>query len=190
LEKNGEGGIYNMRKYVIGFLVGVLCASVAPAYGAVSSLVGKKVSGEYTVKVDGTTLSNKSVAIDGTTYAPLRAIGDATGYDVSFENKTVVFTKKESESKGSDQVTNDQTTTENPNAASIAEIDAQLTGLRKQLINISNELTSLNAKYMTSDDETLKSSLRSQADVLKEQYKQIEAQIKELESRKAELEGK
>jgi hypothetical protein len=84
-----------MRKYLIGFIAGILLASVAPAYGAVSSLIGKSVQGEYTVKVDGAILSKKSVSIDGTTYAPLRAIGEATGYDVDFVNNEVVFTKKE-----------------------------------------------------------------------------------------------
>jgi hypothetical protein len=171
LEKNGEGGIYNMRKYVIGFLVGVLCASVAPAYGAVSSLVGKKVSGEYVVKVDGNIIEGKSIAIDGTTYAPLRIIGDATGYNVTFENKEVIFTKKQEVNT----VPNEAVTVDN----SIAEIDAKIAGLQNNI--------RIWSKIVEGFDRA--GSTDAEAENARNQLKQLQDELKLWEQRKAELEG-
>lgn len=81
-----------MRKYFVGAVVGFLLASAIPAYGAVSSLVGKKIQNEYTVYVDGIALETKAIAIDGTSYAPNRALADALGVDIAFKNKSVVVT--------------------------------------------------------------------------------------------------
>lgn len=83
-----------MRKYIVGFIVGLLFASAFPVYGAVTSTVGKKVEVEYPVIVDGKQLDKKAVAIDGVSYTPNSLLGSAAGYDVAFENKTVVFSRK------------------------------------------------------------------------------------------------
>lgn len=84
-----------MKKYVVGFLAGLLVASAFPAYGAVSSMIGKKVQVEYPITLDGESLDVKALAIDGTSYTPNRALADALGLEIKFENKTVIINKKE-----------------------------------------------------------------------------------------------
>jgi len=86
-----------MRKHIISFIAGILFASAMPTYAAVTSIAGKsvKIQGEFPVLVDGVELQKKSIAIDGTTYIPLRVAADSFGYDSSFVNKTVILEKKE-----------------------------------------------------------------------------------------------
>jgi len=175
-----------MRKYLVGFIVGALFMSAFPAYGAVSSLVGKKVSGEFSVKVDGTEIAGKSVAIDGTTYAPLRAIGDATGYTVTFENKEVVFTKKENgggEPVATNQPTETQSSGEDPNSARLSELEEELSELRLRSVAITNEIGPLGVEYIRKKDE----SIQAKIDELKAEYAQVEAKIKELEAEREML---
>lgn len=103
-----------MRKYVVGFIAGLLLASAFPAYGAVSSLVGKKIANEYEVFVDGKKLDKKALAVDGTSYAPLRVIADAIGYDIEFANNTVVMSGSSEEGSGTVDTTTIDTNTDNP----------------------------------------------------------------------------
>lgn len=84
-----------VRKYLVGFVAGFLLASAFPAYGAVSSLVGKQVQAENTVIVNGKELDIKAVNIDGTTFAPNRAIAEALGLDINFVDGAVIFENKE-----------------------------------------------------------------------------------------------
>ena len=90
-----------MKKFMAGLLVGFLLTIPAYAIAEQASMVGKKVQTEYPVFVDGKKLNVKAIAIDGTSYAPLRAIGEAIGYDVKFQDKTVVFTMIPKKSEGS-----------------------------------------------------------------------------------------
>lgn len=82
--------------YLIGaFLLGVVAASSGQAVAfQVKSLIGQKVTGEYTVIVNGTKLQEKGAVIDGKTNAPVRALSDAIGADLNLDNtsKTIEIT--------------------------------------------------------------------------------------------------
>lgn len=74
-----------MRKYLIGMIVGIALTISATTYADdITSLIGKTVQGVFPVKVNGDILAKTAIVIDGTSYLPVRAIGDAIGYDVSF----------------------------------------------------------------------------------------------------------
>lgn len=64
------------------------CASVA--YGASASLVGAKVSGLFSVEVDGKKISD-AIVVNGSTYVPVRSLTEAVGLDLSVEGKKVVI---------------------------------------------------------------------------------------------------
>ena len=75
-----------------GVVVGAMLMTSGSALAAqVKSLVGQKVTGEYTVIVNGKALSDKGAVIDGKTNAPVRAISDAIGGDLSVDNKKKVI---------------------------------------------------------------------------------------------------
>lgn len=85
-----------MRKYIIGAIAGALFVLAGQVAADSISLVGKKVQGEAVVKVDGIPLEVKGLIVDGLTNVPARAFANASGFDIKFENKEVLLTRKES----------------------------------------------------------------------------------------------
>ncbi|MDQ0087809.1 hypothetical protein J2T12_001215 [Paenibacillus anaericanus] len=76
-----------------GILIGVLITTSGSALAAqVQSLIGKKVTGEYTVIVDSKTLTDKGAIIDSRANIPVRAFADAIGAEVKVSGKTITVT--------------------------------------------------------------------------------------------------
>lgn len=77
--------------YITGaFLLGVVVASSAGTVSAqVKSLIGKKVTGELSVVVNGQKLQDKGAVIDGKTNAPVRALADSLGAELKVEGNTI-----------------------------------------------------------------------------------------------------
>lgn len=78
--------------YAVGaFVLGVVVASSSDAVAAqVKSLTGQKVTGEYTVIVNGEKLSDKGAIISGKTNAPVRAVSESLGADLMVDNNNKV----------------------------------------------------------------------------------------------------
>lgn len=86
----------NLVGIVIAFLVGVLVAATGEDVAAqVKSLVGKNVTGEYLVIVNGEELSDKGAIIDSKANVPVRSLSDAIGAEVKVEGKTIYITTEE-----------------------------------------------------------------------------------------------
>lgn len=78
------------------FIVGVVFASSADSvFAQVQSMIGKKVTGEYTVIVNGKTLADKGSVIDGKANVPLRSMSEALGADIKVEDRTINITTEE-----------------------------------------------------------------------------------------------
>lgn len=86
-----------MKKFVTGIIIGILLATAFPAYGAVSSLVGKKITREVKVTMLGETLEKKAILLEGVTYVPLRVITEKLGLQAEFVNGDVVVRNKSDE---------------------------------------------------------------------------------------------
>ncbi|MEI2280682.1 stalk domain-containing protein [Paenibacillus polysaccharolyticus] len=101
-----------------GILIGFVLSSSAGAFAdSAKSLVGKKVSGEYTVVVNGQKLTDKGAIIDGKANVPVRGISEALGADIKVSGKTIT-------------VNTSDTTTEAPTV----EASNQYTGMSKESI--------------------------------------------------------
>ncbi|WP_238650292.1 hypothetical protein [Paenibacillus piscarius] len=83
-----------MKKIAAGVIAGAILMVGAQALGASSSLVGKAIQAEYTVKVYGKKLADPAIVIDGKSYAPVRAIGELAGFNVSVKGKTISLDDK------------------------------------------------------------------------------------------------
>lgn len=85
-----------MKKWMsisAAFLLGVVVTLGAGDVSAqVKSLIGKKVTGEYEMVVNGKTLSEKGAIIDGRANVPARAFSEALGADVQVSGKTIYVT--------------------------------------------------------------------------------------------------
>lgn len=85
--------------YVIGgVLIGFVLATSTSAFAdTVKSLIGKKVTGEYSVIVNGEKLSDKGAIIDGKANVPVRGISEALGADIKVSGKTITVTTNSDE---------------------------------------------------------------------------------------------
>jgi hypothetical protein len=82
-----------------GIIIGVVFSTSAGAFAdTVKSMVGKKVTGEYTIIVDGKKLSDKGAVIDSRANVPARSLSEALGADVSVTGKTINITSQTEES--------------------------------------------------------------------------------------------
>lgn len=76
-----------------GILIGMVVSTAGGAFAdTVKSVVGKKVTGEYTVIVDGKKLTDKGAIIDSRANVPARALSEALGADVKVSGKTITIT--------------------------------------------------------------------------------------------------
>lgn len=85
--------------YVVGgILIGFVLATSTGAFAdSVKTLIGKKVTGEYTVIVNGEKLADKGAIIDGRANVPVRGISEALEADIKVTGKTITVTTAESE---------------------------------------------------------------------------------------------
>ncbi|QYK62577.1 2,' 3'-cyclic nucleotide 2'-phosphodiesterase [Paenibacillus sp. S25] len=73
-----------------GVLIGAIVASAGSAFAdQIKSLVGEKVAGEYAVKVNGNSLAENAIVVDGKAHVPLRAVTDSLGADLKLDGKTI-----------------------------------------------------------------------------------------------------
>ncbi|MGZ0043392.1 2,' 3'-cyclic nucleotide 2'-phosphodiesterase [Paenibacillus ottowii] len=73
-----------------GILIGAVVATTGNAFAdQVKSLIGEKVAGEYTVKVNGNSLAENAIVVDGKAHVPLRAVSDSLGAGIKVDGKTI-----------------------------------------------------------------------------------------------------
>lgn len=76
-----------------GIILGIVFSTTSGAFAdQVKSLVGKKVTGEFTIVVDGKKLSDKGAVIDSKANVPARALSESLGAEVKVEGKTIIVT--------------------------------------------------------------------------------------------------
>ncbi|MDT0123863.1 copper amine oxidase [Paenibacillus sp. RRE4] len=76
-----------------GIIIGVVFSTTSGAFAdTVKSMVGKKVTGEYTIVVDGKKLSDKGAVIDSKANVPARALSEALGAEVKVDGRTITIT--------------------------------------------------------------------------------------------------
>lgn len=77
-----------MRKYIIGFIAGILVATAGVAAADTVSMIGKKIQSEAVVTLDGEEIGT-ALIVNGTSYPPLRVIAESVGVGVGWENGVV-----------------------------------------------------------------------------------------------------
>lgn len=120
-----------MKKFVLGVLVGVVIASCGSAYAddVIDSIVGKQVQGSFPVKVDGKQLSSSAAVIDGTSYLPVRAVGEALNKEVTFDADLGIELKSKGGTQVPDTTTNDPYSEQNKRSKHIQELTDKINEL-------------------------------------------------------------
>lgn len=80
--------------YIVGgILIGFVFSTAGGVFAdTVKSMVGKKVTGEYSIIVNGKSLSDKGAVIEGKANIPVRGISEALGANVKVEGKIITIT--------------------------------------------------------------------------------------------------
>lgn len=94
-----------MKNLLIGLFIGMALMLASNAFADdIKSLIGATIQGEFPVAINGNALEKKAVVINGSSYVPVRAIGDALRMDVSFDAELGIELKQKGISTVTEQV--------------------------------------------------------------------------------------
>lgn len=116
-----------MKKFVSGLIVGVLLFASASVFADSTSLIGQKVQGLFTVEKGGVKVAD-AVIINGSAYAPVRAVAEASGVNLTVEGKNIIM--------------GENTTTEAP-AASVTDLQVPRSDLQRKITQLKNEAAAI-----------------------------------------------
>lgn len=85
-----------MKKLITGAIAGALLLTSVSVFADSTSLVGKKVQGLFAVEQNGSKIAD-AVIIDGVAYAPVRAVSQAAGVQLTVEGKKIIMKESESD---------------------------------------------------------------------------------------------
>lgn len=79
-----------MKKFISGMIAGVLLVLSSSVFADTASLIGQKVQGLYTVQQGGKKIAD-AVIIKGTAYAPVRAVSQAAGTNLTVSGRKIIM---------------------------------------------------------------------------------------------------
>lgn len=87
-----------MKKLFLGIVIGFMLAIPTSLYAEeIKSYIGATIEGQFPVYLNGGQVEKPGLVIEGTTYLPVRTLGDLLGFDVSFIDSEVLLTSQEPE---------------------------------------------------------------------------------------------
>ncbi|WP_238808029.1 stalk domain-containing protein [Paenibacillus sp. EKM212P] len=175
-----------------GVLIGAVIATAGSAFAdQVKTLIGAKVAGEYTVKVNGSALTENAIVVDGKAHVPLRAVSDSLGAGIKVDGKTIQIETQTQASAKSPAETKKKPQQESENSQIyIQNLEARITSIKSYKSFWENslkgaedsqvkynkridELTNLPASNDPITQENRKKSLASAQEAIEENSKQI-----------------
>jgi uncharacterized protein (DUF1501 family) len=168
-----------MRRYIIGALFGFILSIGVGAHAEVINMIGKVIDGAFTVKVDGNTLADQAIVVEGTSYLPVRAFGDATGYDIKFNPDLSIEMTKKQVVTSTPTATPATQTGENPLMKPYRELNDKLGKLVEEKQALETKINDIKTHHETENQNT---------DDLQQQVTDKQAQIDKLVIEKQALE--
>lgn len=171
-----------MRKYIVGIFIGFCLSFVVGANAEVINMIGKIVENEFDLTINNQKMEYKAIAIDGTTYAPVRMLGEATGHIVRFDNETGVKLIKKI-------ITPKETVLKSITAlnSTIATNEAMIKGNQQEILRLKKEQQT---EQIMSDIKTAEDTIdRLQKGIigLNEQIAKLNLTLAEIDAQQAEL---
>ncbi|WP_339211908.1 hypothetical protein [Paenibacillus sp. FSL L8-0333] len=163
-----------MKKIIVSFLAGALMMVSVQAFGSSVSQIGKKIQTEYTVTIDGKKLTVPAIAVDGQSFAPVRAFGNEAGYEVSVNGKDIFL------NKGDDSIVGSQEQIVTPSAAPVATPQPSLTGNQNKLATLHSKILYIAGDIGVTEaqlkDDPNNTELKTKLEKLKSEYAELLAQ--------------
>lgn len=83
-----------MKKFILGVIVGIVVATTSSVYAdEIKSVIGKSIDGELPVKISGKELTTQAIVVEGTSYLPVRAVGESLNMEVKYDPATGIELK-------------------------------------------------------------------------------------------------
>ncbi|MEK3987465.1 hypothetical protein MHB77_29470 [Paenibacillus sp. FSL K6-3166] len=171
-----------MKKFIAGVIVGGFLFAGAFAFADGSSLIGQKVQGLFSVEKAGTKVAD-AIVINGTAYAPVRAVSDATETELTVEGKRIIIQEKEVQPTVSNASVSDQI-----KATRILEITKSIEASQSEITKVQSDLAAEKAKLERAqtdgEKETVSFSiqmLESKLEILNNLLTQAETKLVELQ---------
>ncbi|SMG56476.1 hypothetical protein [Paenibacillus aquistagni] len=182
-----------MKKFISGFIVGVLMFAGTVVFADSVGLIGKKVTGIFIIEQNGEKVAD-AVIIDGSAYAPVRAVAKASGTPLTVEGKRIVMGNYASTNASNDGI---------PKEVAISRTKLEIESVKKKIMNVQGGIRLYETDVLPRSEEAYKNSIGTREEAGRkqwlddrkgeyEQYKKDlvdqEAQLKELEAQLSELE--
>ncbi|MNR93452.1 hypothetical protein D3C72_245090 [compost metagenome] len=145
-----------MKKFVMGLVLGVgLTVAVSAAAEEIQSLIGKQVEGQVAVVVDGVQINVPAAIIDGTSYAPVRAVAEAVGKEVDWKEGKVILESKQ-EATPSAGVSISPTATPAPSSVKYSKdvIEAEIQRLEVSIYNLKTIMEEYPDRFGTEENRS------------------------------------
>ena len=174
-----------MKKFVLGVICGALIFGGSSVLADSLSLVGKTVDGEVPVYYNDEPLVAKAITVQGTSYLPVRTIGNTLGVDIQYKDGAVYVEKQEEYEAIKQQVMKDikKEMRKEELQSEIAKLQAANEKIRESLEIVEKEI-----EIGTEQGAYIEGSLMAKANLESALQKNIQ-RIQELEAELAELEG-
>lgn len=169
-----------MKKYIIGGLVGFMLSLGVGAHAEVINMIGKVVDGAFPVKVNGKTLANSAIVIEGTSYLPVREFGDSLGMDVKFDSTMGIELTQTATTVPTATSAPAIPTGENPKMKRYKEVVDEGSKLANEVLSLEQKVNQIKTTHATMDQNV---------DDLKQQVIDLKAQIDKLDQEKRDLEA-
>lgn len=181
-----------MKKFVMGLIIGAgFMFSMSVNAEGVANFVGKTIQGQFPVKVNGETIDNPGIVIDGVSYLPTRTIAEIAGFEVKFNSESgIELNKEEPTTMSMVEEVSKVETIPTPTATEVDEnIVVDTVNIEEQIKGIEAMIEHYNVSiYMTEEmiekasDEAAKEKLRADIELQREEIRRLEAEKAELEA--------
>ncbi|OMD92709.1 MULTISPECIES: hypothetical protein [Paenibacillus] len=171
-----------MKKIITGAIAGALLLTSVSVFADSASLVGKKVQGLFTVEQNGTKIAD-AVIIDGVAYAPVRAVSQAAGVQLTVEGKKIIMKESESETTKAEPVATaiPEPTPVAPTATPMIDksVVTKLNILNGKIMSLSANIALTEAQLK---DDPNNSDLKKKVEDAKAQYNTLKAEYDQLKA--------
>jgi hypothetical protein len=186
-------GLLLLKKFISGFVAGALLFGGVSAFAA-SGLIGQKVQGLFSIEKAGVKVAD-AVIINGSAYAPVRAVAAATGAGLTVEGKKIIMedtTMKKEQTQGETVGTNDIVNLQSERTKVAEQVEKKtliISEFKKTQIDKWDILISENPNSTTisqwestkKESEKMLDQLKAELASLQQQLSDLDAQIKALQ---------
>lgn len=170
-----------MKKFVAGVIVGGFLLAGASAFADSSSLIGQKVQGLFSVEKAGTKVAD-AIVINGTAYAPIRAVSDATGTELAVEGKKIIIQEKEEVTVSSSPSVQDKL-----KQTQIDSLNRVIEQMTADITTYNSFLTAEKVKLSEAATDEAKKNIQDNIDMLQVNIKSANETLETAQTKLAEL---